>query len=269
MGQTIGFIGCGKMAQAMIGGMIRNRHVQPEQVVASARTAETLHKVRELHGIRTTTENETVAREADYLFLAVAPSQYEAVIAEVRHAVRPSALVITVAAGITMQRVADAFQADVKVVRTMPNTPSLVGAGMSALCANERVTEEELARVAALFRNFGEVEVVAEQQMDAIPSISASSPAYVYLMIEAMADGGVRLGLSRDQAYRLAAQAVLGAARMVLETGKHPGELKDQVCSPGGATIAAVSELESQRFRGAVLAAMESCYQRVKQLGQD
>lgn len=268
MGQTIGFIGCGKMAQAMIGGMIQNRQVQPEQVIASARTAETLHKVRERYGIRTAEENRMVAREADLLFLAVAPSQHERVIAEVREAVRPSTLVITVAAGITMQRVADLFQAGVKVVRTMPNTPSLVGAGMSALCANEHVTEEELARVIALFRSFGEVEVIAEKQMDAIPSISGSSPAYVYLMIEAMADGGVRLGLSRDQSYRLAAQAVLGAAKMVLETGKHPGELKDQVCSPGGATIAAVSELESQRFRGAVLAAMEKCFDKVKDLGR-
>lgn len=268
MKQTIGFIGCGKMAQAMIGGMIGKGHVQPEQVLASARTAETLHKVTERYGIRTAEDNRSVAREADLLFLAVAPNLHDAVIAEVREVLKPDAIVITVAAGITMKRVETAFGAQVKVVRTMPNTPSLVGAGMSAMCANQRVKEEELAGVVALFRSFGEVEVIAESQMDAIPSISGSSPAYAYMMIEALADGGVRLGLSRDQSYRLAAQAMLGAAQMVLETGKHPGELKDGVCSPGGATIAAVAELEQQGFRAAVLAAMEKCFAKVQDLGK-
>jgi pyrroline-5-carboxylate reductase len=149
----------------------------------------------------------------------------------------------------------------------MPNTPSLVNAGMSVLCGNKYIREEEFILVEQLFQNFGQTERLEEKLMDAVPAISGSSPAYVYMFIEAMADGGVRQGIPRDKAYRLAAQAVLGAAKMVLETGVHPGELKDQVCTPGGATIEAVATLEKEQFRGAILAAMESCTIKVKTLG--
>ncbi|WP_070121003.1 pyrroline-5-carboxylate reductase [Bacillus marinisedimentorum] len=269
MDKEIGFVGCGKMAQAMIAGMINDGIVASDNITASSRTHKKLAEVKEKLGIRTTVDNLDVARTADYLFLAVPPIDYGLVIKEIKDTVKESVILITVAAGVTLQDVEKSFAGGVKVVRSMPNTPSLIGAGMSAVCANEHVTEKELEEVLGLFRSFGEAAVVAESQMDAVPAVSGSSPAYVYMMIEAMADGGVKQGLARDQAYRLAAQAVMGAAQMVLETGKHPGELKDQVCSPGGATIAAVAELEQRQFRGAVLAAMDACTKRVKELGAD
>jgi pyrroline-5-carboxylate reductase len=268
MEKKIGFIGFGKMAQAMAGGMIRSGMVMPNQVMASMRTEQTKTLAKEQFGIEVTHSNSNVAVFADVLFLAVAPYQYADVIKEIKEEVKPEAVIVTIAAGITTQDIEEAFGYKVKVVRTMPNTPSLVGAGMTAVSFNARVEEGERELIEKLLSSFGKVEVIAESSMDGIPAISGSSPAYVYMMIEAMADGGVKQGLSRDQSYRLAAQAVLGAAQMVLETGKHPGELKDQVASPGGATIVAVSILEQERFRGAVLAAMDACTAKVKELGK-
>lgn len=268
LNKKIGFIGFGKMAQAMAGGMIRSELIRTDQIMASMRTKESRTLAAERFGIEVSAVNSDVAAFADVLFLAVAPYTYVEVIEEIKETIKPDAVIITVAAGITTTDVENGFGKKVKVVRTMPNTPSLVGAGMTAVSVNREITDEDLETVQQLLSSFGKVEIIAEAQMDAIPAISGSSPAYVYMMIEAMADGGVRQGLSRDQSYRLAAQAVLGAAQMVLETGKHPGELKDQVTSPGGATIAAVSTLEQERFRGALLAAMDSCTAKVKDLGK-
>jgi pyrroline-5-carboxylate reductase len=268
LNKKIGFIGFGKMAQAMAGGMIHSELVRADQIMASMRTEKSRTLAAEQFGIEVSAVNRDIAVSADVLFLAVAPYTYFEVIEEIKEDINPEAIIITVAAGITTSDVENAFGKKVKVVRTMPNTPSLVGAGMTAVSVNSEITDEDLETVEKLLSSFGKVEIVAEEQMDTIPAISGSSPAYVYMMIEAMADGGVRQGLTRDQSYRLAAQAVLGAAQMVLETGKHPGELKDQVTSPGGATIAAVSTLEQERFRGAIIAAMDSCTAKVKELGK-
>lgn len=259
MEYKIGFIGCGKMAQAMISGMIQSSVVKPEQIMASARTDQTLLKVKKKFNVKTTTSNQEVARFSDILFLAVKPDLYSTIIAEVKEDVRSNTIVVTIAAGIKLVFMENQFDHVVKVIRTMPNTPSLVGEGMSTLCVNQNVTEYERNEVIKLFNSFGKCEVVDESLMDSIPAISGSSPAYVYMFIEALADGGVKQGIPRAQAHRLAAQAVLGAAKMVLETGKHPAELKDDVCTPGGATIEAVIELEKNGFRSAVLAAMERC----------
>ncbi|MBM7580282.1 pyrroline-5-carboxylate reductase [Jeotgalibacillus terrae] len=264
----IGFIGCGKMAQAMIGGMIRSKTVNPSLIIASATTKETRVKVSDQFGIEVTGDNSKVAAEADLLFLGIAPGLHRQILQEVKAHLTEETVVVTIAAGLTTADISAFAEKKLKVVRSMPNTPSLAGEGMSAISTNGEVTDEELHTVLKLFRSFGKAEVISEDLMDSIPAISGSSPAYVYMMIEAMADGGVRQGLPRDQAYRLAAQAVLGAAKMVLETGKHPGELKDQVTSPGGATIAATEALEKHRFRGSILEAMESCTARVKELGQ-
>lgn len=264
MDQTIGFIGCGSMAQAMIGGMLSSEIVGSHQVLASASTEETLQEVQSKFDIQTNMNNRVVASDSDILFIAVKPYKYEAVIHEVSQSVKDDTIVITIAPGVSFEDMEKAFERELKVVQAMPNTPSLVGEGMSAICPNKKVEDEELESIVRLFKSFGEVEVITEAQMDAIPSISGSSPAYVYMMIEAMADGGVRQGLSREQSYRLASQAVLGAAKMVLDSGLHPGELKDQVCSPGGSTIAAVSQLEKEGFRGTVMSGMERCTERVK-----
>ncbi|MGD7044626.1 pyrroline-5-carboxylate reductase [Jeotgalibacillus proteolyticus] len=269
MDKKIGFIGCGKMAQAMIAGMVRSELIAPENIIVSSRTVETLEQAAMKYGVRPAETNGEAALGADILFLGITPELHAAVIEDIKKDVRENTVIVTIAAGLSTRKITELFNKNVKVVRSMPNTPSLAGAGMSALCANEWVTNGELDAVIDLFQSFGQVEVISEALMDAIPAISGSSPAYVYMMIEAMADGGVKQGLKRDQAYRLAAQAVYGAARMVLDTELHPGVLKDQVCSPGGATIEAVSALEKEGFRSAILHAMESCTNKVKDLGKE
>ncbi|MDP4162880.1 MAG: pyrroline-5-carboxylate reductase [Bacillota bacterium] len=266
MNKKIGFIGCGKMANAMIEGILRSNLISPDNIKVSARTEETLKKIKSKYKINTTLQNGEVAEFADIVILAVKPDLYSSVINEIKTKVKEDAVIVTIAAGISLNDVENFFGRNVKAVRTMPNTPSFAGEGMSALCPNASITEEDLARIERVFNSFGKTEILEEKLMDAVPAISGSSPAYVYMMIEAMADGGVRLGVPRDKAYRLAAQAVMGAAKMVLESGEHPGALKDNVCTPGGATIEAVATLEQHHFRGAVLAAMESCYEKTKAL---
>ncbi|WP_045523144.1 pyrroline-5-carboxylate reductase [Neobacillus niacini] len=266
MSKKIGFIGAGKMAQAMIEGILKSRMIPKENIIVSAKTEGTIEKVKSNYQILTTNDNREVAKFANILILAVKPDQHAKVIDEIKNDINHECTIITIAAGITLADIEKEFGFSVKAVRTMPNTPSLVGEGMSAICSNERLSEEEVLEVERLFHTFGKTERLDEKLMDAVPAISGSSPAYVYMLIEAMADGGVKQGIPRDKAYRLAAQAVLGAAKMVLETDSHPGELKDNVCTPGGATIEAVAELEKKQFRGSVLAAMESCTEKVKSL---
>ncbi|WP_419953988.1 pyrroline-5-carboxylate reductase [Neobacillus niacini] len=266
MNKKIGFIGAGKMAQAMIEGILKSKMIPKQNMIASAKTESTLEKIKLNYQILTTCDNQEAARFADILILAVKPDQHTNVIHEIRNAIHPECTIITIAAGISLNDIEKEFGFNVKAVRSMPNTPSLVGEGMSAICSNERLTEEEVLEVERLFHTFGKTERLDEKLMDAVPAISGSSPAYVYMLIEAMADGGVQQGIPRDKAYRLAAQAVLGAAKMVLETNRHPGELKDNVCTPGGATIEAVAELEKRQFRGSVLAAMDTCTEKVKSL---
>ncbi|KAA0547369.1 pyrroline-5-carboxylate reductase [Bacillus sp. BGMRC 2118] len=268
MEKKIGFIGCGKMAQAMIAGMINSGVVNPQDIMASAKTLSTLTGVNNNFSIQTTLNNQEVAQFSSYLFLAVKPNLYSEVIQEIRNDVWDNTIIITIAAGIDLDYMEREFGKKVKVVRTMPNTPSLVGEGMSAICHNQYVTEEEMSYVTKLFSSFGKCEQVPETMMDSIPAISGSSPAYVYLMIEALADGGVRQGIAREQAYRLAAQAVLGAAKMVLETGIHPAELKDQVCTPGGATIEAIAALEEHGFRHSIQEAMKKCTDKAVSLAK-
>ncbi|TYS15417.1 pyrroline-5-carboxylate reductase [Rossellomorea vietnamensis] len=262
MEKKIGFIGSGNMAKAILGGLLSSGIASAENVTASALTEKTISEINKEFHIKTTKDNVAVAQSSDYLFLAVKPDQYKAVIEEVRGALKEKAIVITIAAGVTLRSLGEQLGQEVKIVRTMPNTPSLVGEGMSALCPNEYVTPDELAEVVELFSSFGRAEVLEEHLMDAVPAVSGSSPAYVFMFIEALADGAVKQGIAREKAYKMAAQAVLGAAKMVLETETHPGALKDAVCSPGGATIEAVSTLEKTGFRASVLSAMESCYKK-------
>ncbi|WP_175988046.1 pyrroline-5-carboxylate reductase [Bacillus sp. Marseille-Q1617] len=268
MKKTIGFIGCGNMAQAILGGILKAGIVDERAVMTSAKSAATRKKVSEDFHVECTKDNLAVAEFSDVLFLSIKPDQYKQVISEVKDAVKEDVIVVTMAAGITLEWMEVQFGKDIKLVRTMPNTPSLVGEGMTAYCVNERLADEELADVSVILGSFGKAEQVDENLMDAIPAVSGSSPAYVFMFIEALADGAVLQGVPRNQAYELAAQAVLGAAKMVLETGKHPGELKDAVCSPGGATIEAVAALEKNGFKGAILTAMEACGRKTKSLGE-
>lgn len=268
MDKKIGFIGCGNMAQAMIGGIIKSKLVLPSQVMASAITEKNLNFAKNKYGILVSSNNIDTAKFSDIIILAVKPNIYDVIIEEIKGHIKKDSIIITIAAGITLSFTEKSFGRNLKVIRTMPNTPALVGEGMSALCANKLVTKEELELVVKIFEGFGKAEIISEKLMDAIPAISGSSPAYVYMFIEALADGGVLDGIPRDKAYKLAAQAVLGAAKMVLETGMHPGALKDNVCSPGGSTIEAVATLEEKGFRSAVLSAMKSCTNKSKEMSK-
>ncbi len=268
MGREIAFLGGGNMASAIIGGLLSSGVATKEEISATAKTRETARSLRERFGIRTGTDNAAAASRADILFLAVKPHVLPDVIAEVRDALPQDALVISIAAGTTISSMERMFSRKVKLVRAMPNTPALVREAMTAVCANSEVSEAELAEAVRLFACLGKCEVVPETLMDTVVGVSGSSPAYVFMLIEAMADAAVADGMPRAQAYRFAGQAVLGSAKLALETGKHPGELKDSVCSPGGTTIEAVAVLEEKGLRDAVLSAQRACVRKSKEMGR-
>ena len=262
----IGFIGLGNMAKAMIGGMLEKGIVDIERIIGSAETERTAKEAAGKFHIQTTTDNKMVAGNAKIVFLAVKPQLLENVIAEIRDCITDDTLIVSIAAGKTMEEITKMFGREISLVRCMPNTPALVGEGCTGVCRNEKVTGEEFDCVMELLSSFGSASEVPERLMDAVVGVSGSSPAYVFLFIEAMADGAVAAGMPRKQAYEFAAQAVLGSARMVLETGKHPGELKDMVCSPAGTTIEAVRILEEKGFRGIVMDAMEACVRKSRKM---
>ncbi|MTI67425.1 MAG: pyrroline-5-carboxylate reductase [Firmicutes bacterium] len=259
MKKTVGFIGCGNMAQAMLGGMINSNTLDNENVIVSNPTNNKLHLVKKQYDVKVTNDNNEVAKESDILILAVKPNKYDTVLKEIKNHIKENVIIVTIAAGIDINSVENIFDNDIKVIRTMPNTPALVREGMTAMCSNKNVKDKEMKEIITLFKSFGKVEIIDEKLMDYIPGISGSSPAYVYMFIEALADGAVLHGIPREKAYKMAAQAVLGSAKMILETNEHPGKLKDNVCSPSGSTIEAVYTLEKNNFRGTIIAAMESC----------
>lgn len=271
MNKTIGFIGCGNMAGAIIGGLVSSGKVKGENIIASDGFSKGLDSCKEKYGIRTALkDNLTVAKEADILFLAVKPNVYFNVIKEIKNYVKDQVIIVTIAAGISITSVKEAFEKDIKIIRTMPNTAALVGESMTAVCRNEKVTDEELEQVMELLQSFGKAELLEEKLMEAVIAVNGSSPAYIYMFLEALGDGGVLAGVPRDKAYRMAAQAMVGSAKMLLETGKHPGELKDMVCSPAGTTIEAVYALEKNNFRGTIIEAMVKCTEKAdKMAGKD
>lgn len=262
----LGFIGCGNMARAMMGGVLGAGLLKPAQVCASNRSAAALQEASEKLKICTVQSNLEAASNCEVLVLSVKPQQYPAVIAEIADAVPDETVIVTIAPGFTLNRLEELFGKKRKLVRTMPNTPALVREGMTAVCPGEAVTPEELENVRRLLDAFGRSEVVGENMMDAVVAVSGSSPAYVYMMIEAMADAAVMGGMPRAKAYAFAAQAVYGSAKMVLETGLHPGALKDMVCSPAGTTIEAVGVLEKEGFRSSVIEAMRACMNKSKSM---
>ena len=265
MNKIIGFIGCGNMAKAMIGGLIRSNLIAPERIIASAKTKETLEKVEKDYGINITLDNKKVATESDYLILAVKPYMHELVLEEIKNEIEERVIVITIAAGISIDYMKKNLGKDILVVKAMPNTPAMVGEGVTALSFDDRIIDEGMREeIISIFNSFGRTEILDENLMDGFTALCGSSPAYVYMMIEAMADGGVLQGIPRKQAYKMAAQAVLGAAKMVLDTEIHPGELKDNVCSPKGTTIEAVAKLEEMGFRSAIIEAMRVCAEKSK-----
>lgn len=262
----IGFIGLGNMAKAMIGGMLQKEIACKGDIIGSARTRKTLEDMHNIYGIDTRGSNSAVAGEAEILILAVKPQFFQAVIEEIREAVPDDTLVMSIAAGKTMAWIEQAFQKEIKLVRCMPNTPALVGEGCTGVCVNSRVTQDETALSLKLMESFGRASLVPESLMDAVGAVSGSSPAFVFMFMEAMADAAVAAGMPRKQAYEFAAQAVYGSAKLALESGKHPGELKDMVCSPGGTTIQGVRVLEERGMRGAVMDALQAVVDQTRKL---
>lgn len=250
----IGFIGTGVMANAMMSGIISAGVCKPEDIIGANSTEFGRTKTKEQNGVEVTDNNLEVLEKCDFIFLTVKPQHYAPVIEEIKDNVKDNHVFISIGAGVTLDYLSKAFGGNkAKVIRVMPNTPAQVGEGMSAACPNEFVSEEEMNTSLSILSAFGKAEIVPENLFDVVTGISGSGPAYVFLFIEALADAAVVGGMPRRQAYEFAAQTVYGAAKMVMETGKHPGELKDMVCSPAGTTIAAVRTLEANNFRSAVL----------------
>jgi pyrroline-5-carboxylate reductase len=265
---TIGFLGAGKMATALARGFLNAKLVKANQLsAADPFDAARKHFAAET-GAKTFAVNLEVTKAANVLILATKPDQVAAALAEISGAFTPKHLLISIAAGVTIAKLENALPAGARVIRVMPNTPALVGAGASgfALGKNASVADAKLAK--RLLSAVGIAFQVKESLLDAVTGLSGSGPAYVYQFIEAMSDGGVAAGLPRDISTRLAAQTVLGAAKMVLETGQHPGALKDQVTSPGGTTIEGLHELEKGKLRGAVMSAVRAATEKSKKLGQ-
>lgn len=262
----IGFVGAGNMGGAIIGGIVTNKIAAPADMTVSDKNEEGLALTAEKYGVETTTDNKKTASKSDMLFLCVKPNVLYSVINEIKDSIKPETIIVSIAAGQPMDKITAAFGREIKLVRVMPNTPALVGEGMAACVQGGSVSDEEMNRVLDIFNSFGKAEKVSEAMMDAVTAVSGSSPAYVFMFIEAMADAAVQGGMSRAQAYTFAAQSVLGSAKMVLDTGRHPGDLKDMVCSPGGTTIDAVAVLEEEGMRAAVMKAMKACIDKSRSL---
>ena len=262
----LGFIGTGNMAGAIMGGIIRNEIFKPEEIIGADISKESRSKVQSAYGINVTEDNKKAASESEVLVLSVKPQYYAETIKEIKDCVREDQLIITIAPGKTLKWLEEQFEKKVKIVRAMPNTPALVLAGATGMCFHPSVSKEERETAITIFESFGVVAEVSENMIDTVIGVSGSSPAYVFMFIEAMADAAVADGMPRAMAYELAAQTVYGSAKMVLETGKHPGELKDMVCSPAGTTIEAVRVLEEKGLRSAVIEGQMACVKKAREL---
>lgn len=262
----VGFIGCGNMASAMIGGIIKNHLCAAADIAVHDVSLAAMERAKTTFGVTLAEDNAGVLAQSELVVLAVKPQFYEDVIREISPNVQDGQVIVTIAPGKTLAWLAETFGKELPIVRTMPNTPAMVGEGITAVCPNGNVSPEMLDSVLKMLGGFGKAEVIPERMMDAVVAVSGSSPAYIFMLIEAMADAAVAEGMPRQQAYTFAAQAVLGSAKMVLETGKHPGELKDMVCSPAGTTIEAVQVLEETGFRSSVMQAMRACAKKSRSM---
>ncbi len=262
---SIGFIGCGNMGGAILQGILAKKIAAPNEVIASDKGKST-EQIENEFGVLAAKTNIEVVKQADVLILAIKPQYYEEVIKEIQDKVKENQIVISIAPGKTLKWLESTFEKEVKLIRVMPNTPALVGEGMMAICPGKLITDEDKKLVLEILGSCGRTEIVPESLMDVVVSVSGSSPAYVFMFIEAMADAAVLDGMPRAMAYEFAAQSVIGSAKLLLETGKHPGELKDMVCSPAGTTIEAVRVLEEKGFRSSVIEAMKACTKKSKEL---
>ncbi len=263
----IAFVGAGNMAESMVAGLLHGNLVQPAQVVASDIVPSRLNRLKQIYGVTTTGSNRDAIAGAQVIVLAVEPQVLDDVLADLAPVVDPSVVIVSVAAGYPITRIARHLTGSTRIVRAMPNMPSTIRQGVTALTYKTGLSEEDAALARVLFESVGKVVEVAERQMDVVTGLSGSGPAYVYVMIEALADGGVKMGLPRETAQLLAAQTVAGAARLVVDSQVHPAILKDRVASPGGTTIAGLHALEQGHFRATIVSAVEAASVRSGELG--
>jgi pyrroline-5-carboxylate reductase len=268
MATKIGFLGAGKMATALAKGFVNAEIVFPREIIAADPFAPARKLFANETGANIAASNLEVAQSANIVILATKPDQVAAALAEISGAFAKKHLLISIAAGVTLAKLENNLPANARVIRVMPNTPALVGAGASAFALGKNATAADGELAKKLLSAVGSAFQVKESLLDAVTGLSGSGPAYAYLFIEALSDGGVAAGLPRDIATKLAAQTVLGSAKMVLETGQHPGALKDQVTSPGGTTIEGLHELEKGKLRGVVISAVRAATEKSKKLGQ-
>jgi pyrroline-5-carboxylate reductase len=266
--KQIGIIGIGNMGEALLRGILQARLFKPEEIVVSDSSEERLACIRRDFGVTVSRSNPEVASSVPLILLTVKPNVAASVLMEIRQGIDQRKVVASVVAGLPIARIMADLGKQVKVVRVMSNAPALIREGATAIAPGEGIGEEDLQRVQRLFEAVGRVVVVDERVMDAVTGLSGSGPAYLFMVMEAMADGGVRMGLSRDVALLLAAQTTLGAARMVLETGRHPALLKEMVTSPGGTTMAGIHQLELAGLRGALMSAVKAATERSEELGR-
>jgi pyrroline-5-carboxylate reductase len=265
---TIGFLGAGKMATALAKGFVRAKLVTPKQIIASDPLPAAAAAFAREVGAKTTISNVEVTQFADVLVLAVKPDQVPGVLADIRDHFTEQQLLISIAAGVPIAKIETALGSSSRIIRVMPNTPALVGASASAYALGKSARPEDGQLAQKLFSSIGIAFQLREYLLDAVTGLSGSGPAYVYLFIEGLSDGGVAAGLPRDIATKLAAQTVLGGAKMVLDTGLHPGALKDMVTSPGGTTIEGLHELEKGHFRATAISAVRAATEKSRKLGQ-
>ncbi len=262
------FIGGGNMAEALLAGLLRQGLSAREQLIVSDPHPARRNLLAERFGVTVTADNRTAAQGADIIVLCVEPQVLDAVLEELAPALQSHPLVMSVAAGYPISRMRDHLKSVTRLVRAMPNTPTMIGEGVTALSLVQGLSPEDSDRARCLFESVGKVVLVEERLMDAVTGLSGSGPAYVFAMIEALADGGVLVGLPRSTAQVLAAQTLAGAARMIIDQGEHPGLLKDRVASPGGTTIAGLYQLEQGRLRATLISAVEAATERSAELGK-
>ncbi|MFP4697479.1 MAG: pyrroline-5-carboxylate reductase [Eubacteriales bacterium] len=267
MNKLFGFIGIGNMGYAMLKGA--SKYFEARKLTYTDISKKRLDWVKSQINIDYLTSNKKCLESCSIIILAIKPQYYNQVLKNIKDSVKKEHIIISIAPGITIDAIKQELGNDIRIIRAMPNTPALVSEGISTISySNDEYSDEERESVKKFFSSFGEVAEVEEKLMDSVVPITGSSPAYCFIFIEALADGAVKLGLPRDQAYKMAAQALFGSAKMVLETGEHPAVLKDQVCSPGGTTIEAVATLEKNGFRNAILEAVNDCYKKCKDLSK-
>ena len=266
--KTIAVLGAGHMGSALIGGLVRGRLIAPKSITATRRSEDALGELRRKWDVHTSVDNRRAVKGADIVILAIKPKDAGAVLSEIAPASQKKQLFISVMAGIQTSFINARLKRPNPVVRAMPNTPALVDEAATAIAAGAHAGEADLKVAEAIFKAVGRVEVLPENLLDAVTGLSGSGPVYIYMVIEALTDGGVKMGIPRAVAARLAAQTVFGAAKLVLETGKHPAILKDEVTTPGGTAIAAVHELESKGLRTVLMDAVVTATKRSKELSE-